>query len=231
LSIFKTGGRDGDGNPNVYALCDAYFDPRKIDIPCDPSRGVPSSVPSISSSPTSSSAPTIHPDCSCGVGEFKFEFELKTDKYPQETSWKIEDVNGDILHFVNRGGYNEQFQIFNQEFCLPVGCHDFVIDDSFGDGICCGSFGDGYYKGSIYGWKEVFNGGDFVFQAIEHFCGEDVCHIDASKSQFVSFSSLKQKNAPTSAPTTASLNIETLTSTVLKFFESIVTFFKKLLLF
>ena len=51
--------------------------------------------------------------------------------------------------------------------------------------------------------------------------------------------SFAQKNAPTSepttsskiAPTTASLNIETLTSTVLTFFESIVTFFKNLLLF
>ena len=51
--------------------------------------------------------------------------------------------------------------------------------------------------------------------------------------------SLAQKNAPTSepttsskiAPTTASLNIETLASTVLTFFESIVTFFKNLLPF
>ena len=52
-------------------------------------------------------------------------------------------------------------------------------------------------------------------------------------------SSLAQNNAPTSepatssktAPTTAPLNIEELTSTVLKLFESIVTFFKNLLPF
>jgi len=108
-----------------------------------------------------------------------------------------------------------------------VGCHDFVIYDWGADGLSS----DGYYEGSIYGWKEVFDGGEFGSQAIEHFCGEDVCHIDASKSQFVSFSSLEQKNSPTSAPTTASLNIETLTSTVLSFIESIVTFFKNLLPF
>jgi len=52
-------------------------------------------------------------------------------------------------------------------------------------------------------------------------------------------SSFTQKIAPTSeptsaskiAPTTVSVNIETLTSTVLSFFESIVTFFKNLLPF
>ena len=64
---------------------------------------------------------------------------------------------------------------FNYEYCLPVGCYDFVIDDSWGDGICCSYYNVGYYEGSIYGWKEVFNGGDFGSQAIEHFCGEDLC--------------------------------------------------------
>jgi len=213
LPIFKTGD-----NPNVYALCDAHFDPDKIDILCDPSRGVPSAVPSILSSPTlsssisslvpsttpstppslvpsSSSAPTSAPDCSCGVGEFKFELELKTDWFPNETSWQIEDGNGDIL--VSESGYDyhgEQLTTFNYEYCLPVGCYDFVIEDSFGDGLCCLSdyyddgyfyddyFGveeiddfDGYYEGSVYGWKEVFHGGNFQFNATEHFCGEDVC--------------------------------------------------------
>jgi len=129
----------------------------------------PSTKPSISLRPTSSSAPTVFPDCSCGVGEFKFELELRTDEFPEETSWQIEDGNGVILH--SESGYNENLKISNYEYCLPVGCHDFVIDDSWGDGICC----NGYYKGSVYGRKEVFNGGNFNETAIEHFCGEDLC--------------------------------------------------------
>jgi len=132
----------------------------------------PSTPPSLV--PTSSSAPTITPDCSCGVGEFKFELELRTDWNPGETSWQIEDENGDILVTIETA-YNEQWTIFNYEYCLPVGCHDFVINDSYGDGICCGIFVDGYYKASVYGWKEVFNGGNFQFNAIENFCGEDLC--------------------------------------------------------
>ena len=287
-------------NPNLWVPCDEYYDPNKIDILCDPNR-VPSAAPSISSSPT------ITHDCSCGVGEFKFELELRTDFYPDETSWQIEDGNEDILH--SESGYDwpdDEITIFNYEYCLPVGCYDFVIDDSAGDGICCLSDYyddddlDGYYEGSIYGWKEVFHGGNFQFNAIEHFCGEDLCpfathypstspsissqpliinddyyyyddcsNVDACpEDQFCNYdfttsgfcedcvsndscdniglpslgvadcqsicesnSSSEQKNAPTSAPTTASLNIETLTSTVLKYFESIVTFFKNLLPF
>jgi len=207
--------------------CGTYYDWKKIDIPCDSSRGVPSTSPSVSSIPTFSSPPSIHPsassrpstppslvpstiasippssaptlfpDCSCGVGEFKFELELRIDNRPHQTSWKIEDGNGEIL--ASESGYNwgEKWTIFNYEYCLPVGCYDFVIDDSYGDGICCasdyfddGSFDDyfldyygvveiddldGYYEGSIYGLKEVFHGGNFQFNAIENFCGEDLC--------------------------------------------------------
>ena len=129
------------------------------------------------------------------MGEFKFELELRTDRSPDEISWQIENGNRDIL--VSESGYNEQFTTFNYEYCLPVGCYDFVIDDSAGNGICCisdyyddGLFDDGvfdyygveeiddfdgYYKGSVYGWKEVFNGGEFGSQAIEHFSEGDLC--------------------------------------------------------
>jgi len=178
------------GNPDLYALCDEYFDPGKIDIPCDD--GAPSAAPSKSSSPTSSSEPSTAPstppssnptsssvptlphDCSCDVGEFKVEVELKTDEWPGETSWKIQDENGYIL--AEDPEYNEQFKIFTHDYCLPVGCYDFNITDSAWDGICC-SEGDGYYKGIVYGRKKVFEGGRFEFQAIENFCGEDVCSL------------------------------------------------------
>jgi len=161
---------------------------------------LPSTSPSVSLSPTSSSAPTITPDCSCGVGEFKFELELRTDEYPEETSWQIEDGNGDILASESEYDYyGEQFTTFNYEYCLPVGCHDFVIDDSWGDGICCGYYGDGYYRGSIYGWEEVFNGGNFNESAIENFCGEDLCPF-ATHYPSTSPSASSRPSATTSHP-------------------------------
>ena len=122
--------------------------------------------------PTSSSAPNWVPDCSCGAGEFKFQLELKTDLAPGEISWKIQDENGDILF--TDPEYSEEHTIFSYKYCLPVGCYDFIIKDSVDDGICCGN-GEGYYNGTIYGWDEVFFGGDFGSQAIESFCGDDKC--------------------------------------------------------
>ena len=187
---------------------------------------IPSTAPSISFSPTSSSPPTVSSppslrptsssaptpgfDCSCGVGHFRFELDFRTDNRPQETSWVIQNENGDILLSENGYGVNYQaWKTFHYDYCLPVGCYDFVIDDSSGDGICCLSdvvddqyfptafldyYGvegiddmDGYFKGSINGWKEVFDGGEFGFRAIENFCGDSyLCTNSPSESPSVS---------------------------------------------
>jgi len=239
LSIFKTGPSWAPGgNPNLYALCDEYFDPDKIDIPCGTL--FPSSTPSVSlrptlspppsttpstppsCNPTSSSVPTLFPDCSCEPGEFKFELELKTDFYPNETSWQIQDVNGGI--FAQNPEYSEHFEIFIHDYCLPAGCYNFVIYDSFGDGLCCGYYNDdffldyfgvediddfdGYYKGSVYGWKEAFDGGEFVFQAIENFCGEDLCpfatHYPSTSPSTTSRPSITISTSPSLIPTSSS---------------------------
>jgi len=104
--------------------------------------------------------------------------------------------NGDIL--LSESGYNELLTTYNHEYCLPVGCHDFVIDDSFGDGICCLEE-DGYYRGSIYGWEEVFNGGNFNESAIENFCGEDLCPF-ATHYPSTSPSASSRPSATTSHP-------------------------------
>ena len=65
---------------------------------------------------------------------------LQADQYSGETSWVIVDDNNvyeeSPVYFSN--SYNEQV-VF-----LPAGEYEFIIYDSFGDGICCG-FGEGYF--------------------------------------------------------------------------------------
>ena len=127
--------------------------------------------------------------------------ELKTDFAPDETEWTIQNENGDTI--LTDPGYDENFTIYNQIKCLPVGCYDFIIDDIAEDGICCISdyfddayfddaiwdvfFSyypdvddldglDGYYKGTVYGTDEIFSGGEFGSRATESFCGEDLCN-------------------------------------------------------
>jgi len=148
---------------------------------------MPTQNPSSSSKPTSRSsqspslsfAPTFI-DCSCGPGTFKFQLELKLDRHPIDLNWDLKDENELVLY--NGGSYNQfldKFKTFNYEYCLPVGCYDFTIQDSHGDGLSDGGIFniDGYYKGRLY-WREdeIFSGINFGFEAIESFCGkEGVC--------------------------------------------------------
>lgn len=127
----------------------------------------------------------------CSSGKFKFEVELKTDSYPEETSWTLEDDNENVIY--NASNYTQDLTVHNHHLCLPVGCYNFSIYDSYGDGIKEEVVDDdtfyynpydddfyydhdnGHYKGIIYGQQRVLLGGTFFFRATHNFCGIDVC--------------------------------------------------------
>lgn len=65
---------------------------------------------------------------------------LQTDLYAPETSWVIVQDNNVLEEspLYPTESYNEKL-VF-----LEPGNYDFIIYDSFGDGICC-AFGEGYF--------------------------------------------------------------------------------------
>ena len=70
-----------------------------------------------------------------------------TDQYGNETSWEIYDPNlpaGPAVVAASPGGYFGN-NLFSSMVILPPGDYEFVIYDSFGDGICCG-FGEGWFS-------------------------------------------------------------------------------------
>jgi len=70
-----------------------------------------------------------------------------TDQYGNETTWEIYDPNlpgGPAVVAASPGGYFGN-SLFNSMVILPPGDYEFVIYDSFGDGICCG-FGEGWFS-------------------------------------------------------------------------------------
>lgn len=70
-----------------------------------------------------------------------------TDQYGNETSWEIYNPNlpaGPAVVAASPGGYFGN-NLFNSMVILPPGDYDFVIYDSFGDGICC-DFGEGWFS-------------------------------------------------------------------------------------
>jgi len=95
---------------------------------------------------------------------------LTTDNYPEETSWKLLDSTGAIIY----SSLNLSAQTtYAETFCLSNGCYDFVISDTYGDGMA-----GGWWPPSPPGtYSIVFNGdtldsgsGNFGFADTIHFC-------------------------------------------------------------
>ncbi len=94
------------------------------------------------------------------------------DDYPEETSWAILDSTSATV--ASGGTYAEQADgsTLDIEVCLPDGCYDFVINDTFGDGICC-QYGNGSYIVTANG-DTVASGASFTNSETTNFCLGDV---------------------------------------------------------
>lgn len=106
---------------------------------------------------------------SSGMG---ITIQLTTDLWPEETSWVIMQDGVELYSsslYPDLGELNDW--IFN--FCLPPGCYEFIIYDSFGDGICC-NYGEGSYNLWDDNGVLLSSGGDFGTQEITTLCNEFV---------------------------------------------------------
>lgn len=104
--------------------------------------------------------------------------QLKLDNYPAETTWTITNNSTNAV-LASGGPYSGQNnQLLNIGVCLVPGInYTFKINDSYGDGICCG-YGQGYYN-FIHNSQILFTGGQFT-QSISHVlclnCGAGATH-------------------------------------------------------
>ncbi|MDD3876588.1 MAG: T9SS type A sorting domain-containing protein [Bacteroidales bacterium] len=96
---------------------------------------------------------------------------LKTDNYPEETSWKLLDSTGATIYTSNSLAAQTTH---TDIFCLHNGCYDFVILDSYGDGMAGGGWWNpsppGTYSISALGLVLDSGSGDFGFSDTLHFC-------------------------------------------------------------
>ncbi|MGK0315905.1 MAG: hypothetical protein ACI86M_002137 [Saprospiraceae bacterium] len=106
------------------------------------------------------------PACPISCNDTEATLTLLTDNYPGETTWTLKNAAGVTLY--NGGPYSSQGQMITEVFCLVDGCYDFTINDSYGDGICCG-YGQGSYDISIDN-QSVASGGQFNSTETVNFC-------------------------------------------------------------
>ncbi|MEO0404835.1 MAG: T9SS type A sorting domain-containing protein, partial [Bacteroidota bacterium] len=95
------------------------------------------------------------------------EVEITLDDYGSETTWEIVQ-NGSVLF--SGGPYSDDTPgtVESLNTCLADGCYDFVIYDSFGDGICC-DWGEGGFE-ILEGNTELATGGEFGDSQTVPFC-------------------------------------------------------------
>ena len=95
------------------------------------------------------------------LGMETLTINITTDNFPEETSFELTNGSGTVIFEQPQGSFNQDATLFTFQVDIP--CDDdytFTIFDAFGDGMCCGLFGDGGYEVILNG-VIVASGGDF----------------------------------------------------------------------
>jgi len=93
---------------------------------------------------------------------------IKTDNYPEETTWVVKDNQG--VTIASGGPYTQASHVYSESIPLGFGiCYEFTIYDAGGNGVCCSaSSGYGYYQLKS-GGTTIRTGTDFGAQESTQF--------------------------------------------------------------
>ncbi len=98
-----------------------------------------------------------------------YRFELISDDYPEETSWEIiNKTTNQVIAQESLGSVT--LGTTNVNLCLANGCYVLRMHDGYGDGICCGSSGNGSYTVFDTLGISIGTGGSFNFSDSLTFC-------------------------------------------------------------
>jgi len=115
--------------------------------------------------------PAPSPIPPCPGAQERFEVQILTDDWPQETTWTLTDQCGSNGEMMSGGPYTgSPNTLFSEMSACVDGQYEFIINDSYGDGICCG-YGQGSYL--VKFGTEIKSGGEFGSSKTETFgtCG------------------------------------------------------------
>lgn len=131
--------------------------------------------------PTISSSPTFTPTpCDVGADSSILTVEVKTDLYPQETSWELTS-DGEIIGSIETLEYYNLNYVYSHDFCvLRSSCITFTIYDAYGDGI----IEAGYYKIFVNG--ELKLDSETETRDFNYYDSENIQHDGFQVSNFFS---------------------------------------------
>ena len=77
-------------------------------------------------------------DGSCCYGDLITIDITFTDNYPTETSWQLINQSGVVVASISSGDLTQANSSYTWSICpSSTDCYDFIIYDTYGDGICC----------------------------------------------------------------------------------------------
>ncbi|MDX2360615.1 MAG: T9SS type A sorting domain-containing protein [Crocinitomicaceae bacterium] len=118
------------------------------------------------------------------IGGEDILFEIVTDCWGSETTWEVQDAGSNVV--LSGGPYTDVTggETISVNACLAIGCYDFIIDDSYGDGMFGSQWGTCDVNGAYY-ITQTSNGtlldsiqavdSDFGNQEINNFCIAPPC--------------------------------------------------------
>jgi len=111
---------------------------------------------------------SVSVSCNAVVGPtIDVTVEINFDNYSEETAWVITQ-NGNVVASSN-GEYAADLSFISESICLASGCYNFIITDTYDDGICCG-YGNGSYVVSDESGTSLAAGGNFTTSETTNFC-------------------------------------------------------------
>jgi len=103
------------------------------------------------------------PPARCG-GSGVFQFAIFTDHWSHETSWVLRrEKDQSIIDQVD--DFDADITFFSFDHCLPEGCYENIVKDSYGDGLQA----PGYYAVYLDGIQIAYGGTDFT-ETKHEFC-------------------------------------------------------------
>ena len=95
--------------------------------------------------------------------------EILTDGYPAETTWLINNSDGNLL--ASGGPYSEAETVYVEQICLGQGSYTLTFNDSYGDGMQFEGVAGNYIltDGGGNVLAQIVDGGDFGAEAINAF--------------------------------------------------------------
>ncbi|HMQ07483.1 MAG TPA: zinc-dependent metalloprotease [Saprospiraceae bacterium] len=108
-------------------------------------------------------------ESTCNCNNNLYTLTLRTDNYGYETSWVIANDQNQVVAQGPAVGVYPNNTTITEYICLPGGCYEFRIFDSWGDGICC-EYGHGYYTLTDPLGQVTASGGQFGISEITPFC-------------------------------------------------------------